>query len=59
MMIVGAARTREGCDRSSEVGTVYIGRDGEGPVSLRKPKESGRTVVRKLFVAPDGDIDEF
>jgi len=35
-------RTREGCDRGSEVGTVHSGRDGEGPVPPRKPKESGR-----------------
>jgi len=35
-------RTRKGCDRGSEVGTVHSGRDGEGPVSLRKPKESSR-----------------
>jgi len=35
-------RTREGCDRGSEVRTVHNGRNGEGPVPLRKPKESGR-----------------
>jgi len=36
------SRTKEGCDRSSEVGTVYSGFDVEGPVPLRKPKESGK-----------------
>jgi len=35
-------RTRECCDRGSEVETVHSGRDWEGPVPLRKPKESGR-----------------
>jgi len=35
-------RTREGCDRGSEVGTVHSGRDGGGPDSSRKPKVSGR-----------------
>jgi len=35
-------RTKENCDHGSKVGTVYSGRDGEGPVALRKPKESGR-----------------
>jgi len=35
-------RTREGCDRGSEVETVHGGRDGEGPVYPTKPKESGR-----------------
>jgi len=35
-------RTREGCDRGSEVGTVHSRRDGEVPVPPRKPKESGR-----------------
>jgi len=35
-------RTREGCDRDSEVGTVHSGYDGEGPVPPRKPKVSGR-----------------
>jgi len=35
-------RTREGCDRGSEVETVYSKRDGKGPVPLRKPKESDR-----------------
>jgi len=33
-------RTREGCDRGSEVRTVHSGRDWEGP--LKKLKESGR-----------------
>jgi len=35
-------KTREGCDRGSEIGSVHNGRDGEGPVPLQKPKESGR-----------------
>jgi len=33
--------SKEGCDRGSEVGTVHSGLDGEGPVPLMKPKESG------------------
>jgi len=41
-------RTKEGCDRGSKVGTVYSGRDGEGPVPLKKLKESGRRVMRKI-----------
>jgi len=36
------ALAREGCDRSSEVGTVHQGWYGEGPVPPRKPKESGK-----------------
>jgi len=35
-------RTREGCNRGSEVGTVHSRRDGEGLVPLRKPKESAK-----------------
>jgi len=35
-------RTTEGCNRGSEIGTVHSGRDREGPVPPRKPKESGR-----------------
>jgi len=35
-------RTREGCDHGGEGGTVHSGRDGEGTVTPRKPKESGR-----------------
>jgi len=35
-------RTKEGCCRGSEVGRVHNGRDGKGPVPLRKSKESGR-----------------
>jgi len=44
-------RTREDCDRGSEVGTIRSGRDGEGPVPPRKPKVSGRRerVVRKIL----------
>jgi len=55
MMSTGAARRillslhpalvrgkKEGCDRGSEIGTVHNKQDGEGPVSLRKPKKSGR-----------------
>jgi len=32
-------RTKEVCDRGSEVGTVYSGRDTEGPVPLRNLAE--------------------
>jgi len=36
-------RTREGCDRDSKVVTVHNRRDRpQGPIPLRKPKESGR-----------------
>jgi len=35
-------RTKEGCDRGSEVETVHSGYDGKGSVPPRKPKESGR-----------------
>jgi len=35
-------RTGEGCDHGSKVGTVHSGQNREGPVSLRKLKESGR-----------------
>jgi len=35
-------RTREGCVRGSEVGTVHSGRDGKGLVPPRKPKKSGK-----------------
>jgi len=34
--------TREGCHRGSEVGTVHSGRNGKGPIPLRKPKKSDR-----------------
>jgi len=44
-------RTREGSDLGSEVGTVHSGRDEEGPVTLRKPKKSGRRLVKKDFVS--------
>jgi len=45
-------RTREGCDRDSEVGTVHSGRNGKGPVPSRKPKESGmRGSCEKDFVS--------
>jgi len=34
-------RIKEGCDSGSEVGTtVHSGREGEGPVPLKKPNES-------------------
>jgi len=36
------ALQKEGCDRGSEVWTVHSGRDGEAPVSMRKPKESDK-----------------
>jgi len=32
-------RTKEGCDRDSEVGTVHSGRVGVRPVPLRRPRE--------------------
>jgi len=35
-------RTKEGCDRGSEVETVHSRQDGKGPVPLRKSKESDR-----------------
>jgi len=35
-------RTRECCDRGSEVGTIHSGWYKEGPVPPRKPNESGR-----------------
>jgi len=41
-------RTKEGCDRGSEVGTVHRGRDEEGPVPLRKPNESGRSFSKVM-----------
>jgi len=36
-------RTREGCDYGSKIWAVHNGSDGEGPVPLKKLKESGRT----------------
>jgi len=47
-------RTREGCDRGSEVGTVHNGQDGEGPVPLRKPKEPGRSESCDKISSPSG-----
>jgi len=45
-------RKIEGCDRDSEVRTVHSGRDGEGPVPPRKPKEfSRRGSCEKDFVS--------
>jgi len=45
-------RTREGCNRGSEVGAFYSRRDGEGPVPPRKPKKSGkRESCEKHFVS--------
>jgi len=45
-------KTREVCDRGSEVGTVHSGRDGKEPVILRKPKESDiRRSCKKDFVS--------
>jgi len=41
LLFYPAQRRKEGCDRGSEVGTVHSERDGEGPVSPRKPNESG------------------
>jgi len=45
-------RTREGCDRGSEVETVYRGWDEEGPIPPRKPKESGRRGSCERFRLP-------
>jgi len=48
-------RTKEGCDRCNEVWTVHSGRGREGPVPLRKLKESGKKRgVRK--VSPPGSL---
>jgi len=45
-------KAKESCERSSEIGIVHCGRDGEGPVPLRKPKESGRReICEKDFVS--------
>jgi len=45
-------RIREDCDRRSVFGTVHSGRDGVGPVSPMKPKESGkRGSCEKDFVS--------
>jgi len=45
-------RTKEDCDRDSEVGTVHSGRDRKGPVHAKKPKESGkRDNCEKDFVS--------
>jgi len=42
-------RAREGCGRSREAGTMHSGRDGEGPVLLRKPKDlEEQKIVRKI-----------
>jgi len=35
-------RTKQVCDRGSEIGKVHSWRDGERPILLRKPKESAR-----------------
>jgi len=43
-------RTREGCNRGSEVGTVQSGQDWKGSVPLRKLKESGRRNCEKDFI---------
>jgi len=39
-------RTREGCDRSSEVRSVHSGRGGEGPVPQRKPKKFEKNRIK-------------
>jgi len=45
-------RIREGCDRGSEVRTVYSAQDGKRPVPLRKLNDSGRTgSCEKNFVS--------
>jgi len=46
-------RTREGCDRGSEIVIVHIGRDEEGPVPPRKPKDLAelRGSCEKEFVS--------
>jgi len=42
-------RTREGCDRNSEVGSVHSGRDGDRSVPRRRNRKnlSEERVVRK------------
>jgi len=45
-------KKKEGCDHDSEVETVHSRRDGEGPVPLRKSKESGRMGVAKKILSP-------
>jgi len=47
-------RTKEGCDRGGEVGTVHSRRDRKRPVPLRKPKESGRREC--CDISPPGRI---
>jgi len=45
-------RAREDCDRGSEVGTVYNGRDHEGPVPLRNRRNvAEERVVKKVNVS--------
>jgi len=43
-------RTKESCDRGSEMWTVHSGRGGEGPVPLKKLREPGKRekIVRKI-----------
>jgi len=48
-------RSREDCNHGNEVGTVHSGRDGEGPVPLRKPKQYDRRgSCEKDFVSTGG-----
>jgi len=60
LMTAGAARrilpfsTDEGCDRDSEFGTVYSGRGGEGPVSLKKRKEFQQKIIVRDISFLDG-----
>jgi len=43
------AQVRGGCDRGSEIVTVYSGKDGEGPVHPRKLVEEG--ICEKDFIS--------
>jgi len=38
-------KTRESCDRGSEVGTVHCERDGEGPVSPKRSQPTGQPIA--------------
>jgi len=51
-------RTKEGANRGSEFGTVQIGRDGKGPVPLRKPKEpqKKRKVINQNTIDKTYDV---
>jgi len=51
-------RTKEGCDRGSEVGTVHSGKDGEGPAPLWKPGIWQKREYMKLPGKWAGDMGE-